>query len=91
MYELREYQKTVNEHTIEHCRTSSDPAYVSCSVGGGKTVLIASICNHVSKKGGKVLVLARQGELIKQGAETAWECGIKNSIYSASLNKKSTF
>ena len=91
MYELREYQKIAHDITIEHCKSSSEPAFISCSVGGGKTVLIAAICNHIASKGGHVLVLARQGELVKQGSETAWECGIKNSVYSASLNKKSTY
>lgn len=91
MYELREYQNDVHNTTIEHCKTSNEPAYVNVSVGGGKTVLIAAVCNHVVNKGGRVLVLARQGELIKQGSETAWDCQIKNSVYSASLNKKSTY
>jgi len=91
MYELRDYQQKAHDATIEHCKNSKEPAFIGCTVGGGKTVLIAAIAKHVSEKGGKVLVLARQGELVEQGSLTGWECGIKNSVYSASLNKKSTY
>lgn len=90
-YQLRhEYQVPIHELTIKHCRESSDPAYVSASVGAGKTLNIAFMCKHVVSKGGKVLVLARQGELIQQNSDDAWAIGVKNSIFSASLNKKST-
>lgn len=91
MYELRDYQQKVHLSTVKHCKESSEPAYINCSVGGGKTVLIAAIVKHVSERGGSVLVLARQGELVKQGAETARACGIKLSVFSASLNQKSTY
>jgi superfamily II DNA or RNA helicase len=37
-----------------------------------------------------VLVLARRGELVDQNSETFWDCGVKNSIYSASVGTKST-
>lgn len=91
MFELRDYQQKAHLSTVKHCKESSDPAYINCSVGGGKTVLIAAIVKHVSERGGSVLVLARQGELVKQGAETARACGIKLSVFSASLNQKSTY
>ena len=48
------------------------------------------MCQHIVSKGGKVLVLARQGELIEQNADDAWAIGVKTSIFSASLGKKST-
>lgn len=91
MFELRDYQQKAHLSTVKHCKESSEPAYINCSVGGGKTVLIAAIVKHVSERGGSVLVLARQGELVKQGAETARACGIKLSVFSASLNQKSTY
>lgn len=90
-YQLRpEYQLPAHIATIEHCKASAEPAFHNMSVGAGKTINIAFMCQHVVSKGGKVLVLARQGELIEQNADDAWEIGVKTSIFSASLNKKST-
>ena len=78
MYQLRpEYQEPAHIATVEHCRASSDPAFHNISVGGGKTINIAVMCKHVTEKGGKVLVLARQGELIEQNANDAWAIGVK--------------
>lgn len=90
MFELREYQQRAHSATIEHCKKSSEPAFVAASVGAGKTLLIGFMAKHVTDKGGRVLVLARQGELIEQNANDAWVIGCKTSIYSASLNSKST-
>lgn len=97
MFKLRDYQQKAHNSTIKHMRETYqtgkfDPAFVNCSVGGGKTVLIAAVINQVmSNKSNSVLVLARQGELIAQGAETARAMGVKLSIFSASLNQKSTY
>jgi DNA repair protein RadD len=90
-YELRpEYQLPAHIATIEHCKKSNEPAFHSMSVGAGKTINIGFMCQHVTSKGGKVLVLARQGELIEQNANDAWSIGVKTSVFSASLNKFST-
>lgn len=97
MYELRDYQQKAHDSTIKHMRETYkynkfDPAYVSASVGAGKTLLIAFLTQQImSRPGNSVLVLARQGELIKQNAEDARAIGIKLSIFSASLNQKSTY
>jgi len=92
MYELREeYQLPAHNATVEHCKVSNEPAFHSMSVGAGKTINIAFLCQHIANKNGRVLVLARQGELISQNSEDCWAIKCKNSVYSASLNKKSTF
>lgn len=97
MYELRDYQQKVHDATLAHMRETFktkkfEPAYVSASVGAGKTLLIAFLTQQImSRQGNSVLVLARQGELIKQNAEDAREVGVKLSIFSASLNQKSTY
>jgi len=96
MYKLRDYQQKAHDSTVEHCRDchksqTFDPAFVAASVGAGKTLSIAFMAKHVSEKGGRVLVLARQGELIKQNAEDAQAIGLRVSIFSASLNQKSTY
>ena len=86
-----EYQMPIHELTVKHCKESLDPAIVAASVGAGKTINIAALAKHVASLGGSVLVLARQGELVNQNSKMAWKCGLKNSVFSASLNTKSTF
>lgn len=86
-----EYQTQVHNKTIEYCKDYSGAAIVEGSVGCGKSLLIAAISKHVAEKGGKVLVLSRQAEIIDQNSKEAWSVGLKNSIYSASLSQKSTF
>lgn len=101
-----EYQWPAHIATIEHCRKKFEeselnrglwkapfkhqPAVIDMTVGAGKTISIGAMAKHVSEKGGRVLVLARQGELIEQNSTDAWQMGCKNSIFSASLNQKST-
>lgn len=97
MYELRDYQQKVHDSTLQHMRDTYksgnfDPAYASVTVGGGKTILIAFLTQQImSRPGNSVLVLARQGELVSQNADDARAIGIKLSIFSASLNQKSTY
>ncbi len=86
----RDYQVPIIKAMIDHCKLrDSKPAFVDISVGGGKTALYAFVADHVANKGGKVLVLARQGELVDQNSKFAWKAGIDNSIFSASLSRKS--
>lgn len=101
-----EYQWPAHIATVEHCRNKfkpeelnrglwkapfkHQPAVVDMTVGAGKTISIGAMAKHISERGGKVLVLARQGELIEQNAADAWAMGCKCSIFSASLNQKST-
>jgi superfamily II DNA or RNA helicase len=97
MYELRDYQQKAHNATLAHMRDTFksdkfDPAYVSASVGAGKTLLIAFLTQQImSRPGNSVLVLARQGELVEQNSLDAREIGVKLSIFSASLNQKSTY
>jgi len=91
MYELRpEYQAPAHHATLDHIRTSLEPAFHSQSVGAGKSINICFLAKHIIDKGGRCLVIARQGELIEQLAADYFEIGGKCSVYSASLNKKST-
>lgn len=101
-----EYQWPAHIATIEHCRErftneellqgiwqppwKHQPAVIDMTVGAGKTISIGAMAKHVSEHGGKVLCLARQGELIEQNSLDAWSMGCKNSIFSASLSQKST-
>lgn len=91
LYELRDYQQMAHDATIEHCKKSKDPVFHNMSVGAGKSLSIAYISKHISNKGGRVLILSRQAEIIEQNSEEAWSIGLKNSVFSASLDKKSTY
>jgi superfamily II DNA or RNA helicase len=91
MIELREYQKEAHNATVKHFRESSDYAIHDQSVGAGKTLQIAFAVKHVCDKGGHSLVLARQGDLVEQDVEDYRLIGGKASIFSASLNRKSTY
>ena len=52
--------------------------------------MLGAMASHVQSLGWKTLILARTGELIEQNSEMLWLCDVKNSIYCASLNRKST-
>lgn len=86
-----EYQQPAHDATIEHCRKSNAPAFHAQSVGAGKTISIAFYTKYLVDRGARVLVLARQGELIDQNSTDYKMIGGKCSIYSASLGMKSTF
>lgn len=89
----RDYQWEAHHRSIEHFRdrnSGTEPAYIDASVGAGKTINIGMLAKHISSKGGTVLVLARQGELIEQNSDDAWLMDCKNSTFSASLGTKST-
>lgn len=86
-----EYQQPIHDATIEHCKQGNKPAFVAASVGAGKTINIAALAGHIVNNGGRVLVVARTGELVRQNSKMAWKMGVKNSTYSASLNSKSIF
>jgi DNA repair protein RadD len=90
--ELRSYQVPAYEACINHFKSphGHEPCFVDMSVGSGKTALAAFIAQHVAEKGGRVLLVARQGELVQQDGEFAEQIGVKVSYYSAGLGSKST-
>lgn len=90
MKQLRDYQAEANGEAINHFRKSTDPFLMTLSVGSGKTLMIADLAKNTVSKGGRVIVLSHQGELIQQNSDEAWEYGLPNSIFAASLGKKGT-
>lgn len=88
---LREYQEEVYQKVVAHFRSKDGalPAIVDMSVGSGKTAIAAFLAKHSADKGGRVMILARQGELVQQDGEFAENIGVKVSYYSASLGAKS--
>ncbi len=65
------------------------PFFAEASVGAGKTIAMGMVLSRIQQTKARSLVLARAGELCKQNAEAFWDCGVKNSIFSASLGIKS--
>lgn len=99
---LRDYQIEAHEATIENIRKmfreykeycgiiKPKPFIVTASVGAGKSILIGALASHVQSVGWKMMVISRQGEIIDQNSDALWLCDVKNSIYSASIGRKST-
>lgn len=87
---LREYQKPAFNAAIEHFRSADGvlPAVLDMSVGAGKTAIAAFVAQHVGSKGGRVMVLARIGELVMQNGSFAESIGLKVSYFSASVGAK---
>ena len=94
MKQPRPLQQAAVDEIIQHMRsksTGTDPIVLEASVGAGKSLMIAMLAAHVAKNGGKVLMLARQAELVDQNSAEALEFNVKNSIFCASLRLKSTY
>lgn len=104
--EPRPYQWLVYSKTADIIRQTirnPQPSFVTASVGAGKTIMIAMIASRFQEinENDKIkyndsidrwqgLVIARQGEIIDQNAEELWNMQVNNSLFSASLNRKST-
>lgn len=86
----RDYQIEAYHAIAENIRHYPGPFFVEASVGAGKTMMMAMVAARAQEAGMNVWILARRGELVEQNAETLWECTVKNSIYSASVGRKST-
>ena len=88
--QLRDYQQGVFDACVNHFRSSKgdEPAIIDCSVGAGKTAIAAFLAKHTADKGGRVLVLARQSDLIAQDGAFIERVGVKVSYYSAALGSK---
>lgn len=102
---LLSFQKPAAAAVMRHIRTAKTikwngieihpPVVLNASVSSGKSVMAAEIAKAVrdmgNAKGNKVrvLVMQRQGELAEQNSQAAWDIGLDNSAYSASLGRKS--
>lgn len=90
--EPRGYQWLVYKKTGDIIRSfgrDPKPSFVTASVGAGKTIMIAMIAKRFQQIGWEGMVIARQGEIIDQDAQELWNMSVKNSLFSASLGRKS--
>lgn len=86
----RDYQQEAYEQITKGIREYKGPFFIEASVGAGKTIVMGMAAARAQQVNMPVLVLARRGELVEQNSDTFWDCGVKNSIYSASVGPKST-
>lgn len=85
---LREYQQQGITETWEALKKNDDPVLFVMSVGGGKSLCISSILEHMEKLGKKALCLVNNSELVRNNSETFKEQGGNPSVFCATLNKK---
>jgi DNA repair protein RadD len=89
--ELYYYQQEAIDACYGFLRTRKDNPCIVIPTGGGKTPLMATICNDaVTRWNGRVLVLSHVKELVSQTAETlgSWYPKLKVGVYSAGLGRR---
>lgn len=104
---LLSFQRPSVAGVLKHIRTAKTikwnglsihpPIVLHASVSAGKSIMAAEIAKALidagREKGNKVraLIIQRAGELCDQNSQAAWSVGLENSVYSASLNRKSAY
>lgn len=86
----RPYQWLIYKLTGDVIRHYVGPSYVTASVGSGKSLMIAMIAKRFQEMGYSGMILSRQGEIVEQDAQELWNIGVRNSLFSASLGRKSS-
>lgn len=90
---LRDYQQTAIDAVYDHLRSRDDNPCVVIPTGGGKTPVIATLCQDAVRRwNGRVLVLAHVKELLEQSAETLRKLApdLDVGVYSAGLKQRDT-
>jgi DNA repair protein RadD len=93
---LRDYQGEAVTNVLDHIRDcwtrkASEPAVVHAYVASGKSLMIGAISDYAAKKNRRVLVLARQVELVDQNAGKCWDMDCNNSLFLAKPKPRSTY
>lgn len=87
MYQLRPYQQAAVNATLQHFRSSREPAVLVLPTGAGKSLVIAELARLAQ---GRVLILAHVRELVEQNHAKYAGYGLQGGIYSAGLARKDT-
>jgi len=93
MITLRPYQEQAKAAVYEHLRTRDDNPCAVVPTAGGKTPIMASICQDAARHwNGRVLILAHVKELLEQTADKLRAVcpEVKFGIYSAGLKRRDT-
>lgn len=84
------YQWMTYRITAESIRDYKYPVVVKAAVSAGKTVMIAMVCKRARQLKWSVLIMSRQGEIIEQDHDEVRNFGVPNSVFSASLGRRSS-
>lgn len=93
MIALRPYQSAAVEAVYRHLRDHDNNPVVVIPTGGGKTPVMATICDDAVRKwNGRSLVLAHVKELLEQTAGTLVKMAgdLDVGVYSAGLRRRDT-
>lgn len=93
MVTLRPYQREAVDAVYAHLRQRDDNPVVVIPTGGGKTPVMATLCDDaVTRWNGRVLVLAHVKELLEQTAGTLNRMApqLHVGLYSAGLKRRDT-
>lgn len=89
MVSLRPYQLSAIQEAIDALKKNDDPVLLECSVGGGKSYLIASIAKKLDDLNKRVLCLVNSSELVRNNSEAYKDFNGNPSVFCASLSHKS--
>lgn len=87
-FKPRYYQTEAFLAVREAIKNYKGPCYIEASVGAGKTYMQAMIAKRFDELGHSGLVMTWTGTLVSQNSDAAFELGLRNSIYCASLGRK---
>lgn len=90
-YEPYSYQWATHNETSKEINGYQAPFIIKAAVSAGKTTLISLLARRARKINWGMMVLSRQGEIVEQDAAEMLNFGVENSIFCASLGRKSTF
>nr|DAU08339.1 MAG TPA: Chromatin remodeling complex ATPase [Caudoviricetes sp.] len=82
------YQCVAYTEIAKRMKNYEHPFFVKASVSAGKTMIFAMVAAQCQRMGLKMLVLARQGEIVDQDSEEISNFGVPNSVYCAALKLK---
>ena len=85
------YQCVAYAEIAKRMKNYEHPFFVKASVSAGKTLIFAMVAHQCRKMGLKMMVLARQAEIVEQDSEEIANLGVPNSIYCAGLKAKSAY
>lgn len=89
-FEPRYYQTEAFLAVRKAIKEYDGPVFLDMSVGAGKTYCMAMVAKRFDELGLKGLVMTWTGTLVSQDSDAAWELGVPNSIYCASLGRKAS-
>ena len=85
------YQCVAYTEIAKRMKNYEHPFFVKASVSAGKTIIFAMVAAQCKRMGLKMMVLARQAEIVDQDSEEISNFGVPNSIYCAGLRTKSAY